>query len=126
MILLRFSRLTAAFVLLAASLPAVQRDQPPPPVQDPAPDAAPEHVEPKQMFFAGQVTALDPDHITVSRTLVGKAPETRTFSIDKKTKVSKSVHVKSRVTVRFRHDTTEDVALEVQVHPPGHPAHSSG
>jgi len=69
----------------------------------------------KPQYFSGSVTDYDPKHITVSRTLVGKSPETRTFQITATTKVSRSLRVKTRVTVRFQHLPEGDVALEVQV-----------
>ncbi|HTU48309.1 MAG TPA: hypothetical protein VMF91_24835 [Bryobacteraceae bacterium] len=72
---------------------------------------------PKPQFFGGTVTELDAQHISVSRTSPGKAPEHRTFLIDKKTKMSKSVKVKSRVTVRYRHMPEGDIALEIQIRP---------
>jgi hypothetical protein len=80
--------------------------------QNPAPAPAP-----RPQFFAGTVTALDPQHITVSRTLIGRSPEKRTFLIGPKTKMSKSLRVKSRVTVRYVHLPEGDVALEIQLHP---------
>jgi hypothetical protein len=72
---------------------------------------------PKPQFFGGTVTALDAEHISVSRTSPGKAPERRTFLITAKTKMSKSVKVKARVTVRYRHMPEGDVALEIQLRP---------
>lgn len=71
---------------------------------------------PKPQFFSGTVTTLDKEHITVSRVLVGKAPETRTFAIKPTTKVAKSVKAKAKVTVRYRHENDDgDVALEIQI-----------
>jgi hypothetical protein len=72
---------------------------------------------PKPQFFGGTVTDLDAQHITVSRTSPGKSPEHRTFLIDGKTKMNKSVKVKARVTVRYRHMPEGDVALEIQIRP---------
>ena len=113
-----------AALLLVLSLAAQETDPVPPPAANTpgtsdtpgSPDTIPNHPLTKAQFFAGTVTALDEMHITVSRTLVGHAPESRNFSITKKTKLSKSVRVKSRVTVRFRREAEEDVALEIQVH----------
>lgn len=118
----RILRLTAASVLFAAGLAAQEQDEPP--FASPEPPQG--RVTAHQGFFAGQVTSLDPEHITVSRTLVGRSPESRTFSISKKTKLSKSVRVKSRVTVRFRHESDEDMALEIQVHTQPRSTHSTG
>ncbi|MCU1295471.1 MAG: hypothetical protein JWP08_4321 [Bryobacterales bacterium] len=70
----------------------------------------------KAQFFSGTVTTLDKEHITVSRVLVGKPPETRTFAIKPTTKVAKSVKAKIKVTVRYQHDEDDgDVALEIQL-----------
>lgn len=72
----------------------------------------------KPQFFAGAVTELDESHIKVSRKLVGRSPESRTFAIDSKTKMNKTaIKVKGRVTVRYRHIPEGDLALEVQVRP---------
>jgi hypothetical protein len=87
--------------------------------QDPGPDPAnpaSNSQSSKPQFFSGTVTTLDHEHITVSRSLVGKPPETRTFVITPNTKVAKSVKAKARVTVRYEHEEEEgDVALEIQI-----------
>jgi hypothetical protein len=72
---------------------------------------------PKAQFFGGTVTQLDASHITISRTPAGKPPEHRTFLITAKTKITKSVKLRSRVTVRYQHSADGDVALEVRLHP---------
>jgi hypothetical protein len=72
---------------------------------------------PKAQFFGGTVTALDGAHITISRSSPGKSPEHRTFLINVKTKISKAVKVKSRVTVRYRRLPEGDVALEILLRP---------
>lgn len=101
------SRLFAALVLLlGATVVLAQAPEPENPV--PPPPAKPQ-------YFSGSVVDFDPKHITVSRTLVGKGPETRTFQITPTTKVSRSLRVKTRVTVRYQHLPEGDVALEVQV-----------
>jgi len=74
---------------------------------------------PRPQFFAGTVTGLDEQHVTISRALVGRAPETRTFQINGKTKWNKvALKVKARVTVRYQHLPEGDLALEIQIHPP--------
>jgi hypothetical protein len=76
----------------------------------------------KPQFFAGAVTELDESHIKVSRKLVGRSLESRTFLIDSKTKMNKNtIKVKSRVTVRYRREPEGDLALEVQVRPAARP-----
>lgn len=78
--------------------------------------AAPSAPPTKPQFFSGIVTTLDKEHITVSRVLVGKPAETRTFAIKAGTKVSKSVKTKAKVTVRYQHEKDDgDVALEIQI-----------
>ena len=78
----------------------------------------------KPQFFAGAVTELDESHIKISRKLVGRSPESRTFVIDSKTKMNKTaIKVKSRVTVRYQHiPEGGDLALEVQVRPAARPS----
>ena len=71
----------------------------------------------KPQFFAGTVTDLTVQQITVSRTPVGRAPEKRTFVITPKTKLNKALKVKARVTVRYQHIAEADVALEVELQP---------
>lgn len=81
---------------------------------------------PKAQFFAGTVTELDAQHVRVSRTLVGHAPENRSFLINSNTKMNRAtVKVKSRVTVRYRRLPEGDVALEVQLRPSTHQPRSS-
>lgn len=97
--------LLAGAALLQGQNTAVVHDQPAPAAQSPKPQ-----------FFSGTVTTLDSEHIIVSRVLVGKSPETRTFVIKPSTKLSKSVKEKSKVTVRYQHDEDDgDIALEIQV-----------
>jgi hypothetical protein len=101
--------LSAALMLAQTpeTQPPAQQPETPPPVVEPAP---------KSQFFAGTVTNLDHDHVTVSRTLVGRAPETRTFLIKPETKLSKSLRQKLRVTVRYKKLAEGDVALEIRIH----------
>ncbi len=75
----------------------------------------------KPQFFAGAVTELDESHIKVSRKLVGRSPESRTFIVDGKTKMNAAIRVKSRVTVRYQRGPGGDLALEVQVRPASRP-----
>ncbi len=61
-------------------------------------------VQPRDQYFSGTVTAITDTQITVSRTVLGKEPEIRTFSITPDTRVEGKPRVKSRVTVRFDGD----------------------
>ncbi len=76
-------------------------------------------------FFAGTVIALSPGRITVARTTVGRPPEKRNFLINAATKLSRSLSVRSRVTVRYRRLPEGDVALEIRVHTQSKPARPS-
>lgn len=130
------ARLTLALVLSSVSaLPQAPESstQPPPgassapenaptppdttsaPANTPAP--APAQPPPKHLLFGGTVTQLDSQRITVSRTLPGKSPEHRTFLINAKTRMSRAIKLRSRVTVRYRHQPEGDVALEIQLRP---------
>lgn len=81
------------------------------------PQAPPTQSGPKHLLFGGTVTQLDSGHITVSRTLPGRIPEHRTFLITARTRISRAIKLRSRVTVRYRHLPDGDVALEVQLRP---------
>jgi hypothetical protein len=80
---------------------------------------------PKPQFFAGIVTDLSSERVTVSRSLFGRPPEKRTFLIGPKTKLNRPLKMKARVTVRYRHLPEGDVALEVQVRSPARPPRPS-
>jgi len=83
--------------------------------QSPKP-SAPTGPAPRPQFFAGTVTAMDDQHITVSRSLVGRAPESRTFLINADTTLNRTaLRIKSRVTVRYQRRPDGDVALEIQI-----------
>lgn len=58
---------------------------------------------------------MDHEHITVSRTSVGKPAVSRSFLIKPTTKLSRSLKVAAKVTVRYQHEDDGDVALEVQI-----------
>jgi len=75
----------------------------------------------KPQFFAGEVVEADAEHVKVSRNLLGRAPETRVFVLDGKTKTPKGgIKSKSRVTVRYEHLPEHDLALEIQVRSMSH------
>ena len=81
-------------------------------------EAPPETATAKSEFFAGTLTTVDAEHIIVSRRLVGKAPESRTFLMQSKTKTNRALKPKQRVTVRYQHLPEGDIALEVLVRQP--------
>jgi hypothetical protein len=73
---------------------------------------------PRPQFFAGTVVELDANHIKVTRTLVGRPTESRSFVINPATKMNKNViKVHSRVTVRYKRLPEGDLALEIQLRP---------
>jgi hypothetical protein len=85
--------------------------------QDPSTPPKP----PKPQFFAGQVIEVDAEHVKVTRTSVGRPPETHIFALDTKTKTPKGgIKAKTRVTVRYEHWPERDLALEIQVRPSNH------
>jgi hypothetical protein len=71
-----------------------------------------------QEFFAGVVSHIDAKRINVSRTLVGRSPESHAFVIDPSTKMPKGIKNRTRVTVRYEHRPEGDFALEIQIRPP--------
>ena len=79
--------------------------------------ASQEAPEPSQErpFFSGVVTALAADRLSVSRTILGKADEQRTFVITSSTRVEGKLKVKSRVTVQFAAGEDGDVAVSIVV-----------
>lgn len=106
----------AAFVFLACGLigAAVQNSASAGPSAQPAPSPA----APRAQFFAGTVVELDATHIKVTRTLVGRPTESRSFALGPTTKLNKAViKLHSRVTVRYKRMPEGDVALEIQPPP---------
>jgi len=73
---------------------------------------------PRPQFFAGTVVELDASHIKVTRSLVGRPTESRSFAINPATKMNKAaIKLHNRVTVRYKHLEQGDVALEIQPRP---------
>jgi len=60
-------------------------------------------------IYSGTVTASSADSLAVLRKVSGRPDETRTFLIDKDTKIEGKLKVSARVTVRF--STAADGAL---------------
>jgi len=105
---LKIVRLCAVLVLWSLPTWAQAPENPTPAPQPP----------PKPQFFAGTVTALNAQQITVSRTPVGHSTERRTFLINVGTKMNKAVlKLRSRVTVKYQHLDQGDVALEIHLQP---------
>ena len=72
-------------------------------------------------FFSGTVVDLPEGRITVSRTVLGKAPESRTFIITADTKVEGSLKTDARVTVGFKSGEEGDIAVRIIVRPSNPP-----
>jgi hypothetical protein len=94
-----------AVLLLATFVPSVARSQD---------DLSQAKLE-AEGFFSGNVVEVAADRVVVSRTLLGKASEKRTFKITQATKVEGKIKQKSRVTVRYTPGGEGDVALSILV-----------
>lgn len=70
---------------------------------------------PQDAFYSGTVSELSADKITVSKTILGKPAEKRTFAINQATKIQGKLKVKARVTVRFVATDDGDVATSILV-----------
>jgi hypothetical protein len=67
--------------------------------------------------FAGPVIELSPDKITVSRSILGKQPEKRTFLIKPDTQIEGKLRTKVKVTVGFVSTDDGDIARLIVVRP---------
>jgi hypothetical protein len=109
---MRKIRLALGALLLGAVLAASQNSTGGPSPAQTVP------VPPRAQFFAGTIVEFDATHIKVSRTLVGRPTESRSFSVTPGTKMNKSViKLHSRVTVRYKRLPEGDTALEIQPRP---------
>ncbi|MBS1876319.1 MAG: hypothetical protein JSU00_24100 [Acidobacteria bacterium] len=98
--------------LLTAPVAVCVQDPAAPPSAD-SPQTAPEN----DGFFSGNVVELTSDRVSVTRTILNKRPEKRSFRINAGTKVEGKLKVKSRVTVRYAPEDDGDVALSILVRP---------
>ena len=64
-------------------------------------------------FYSGTVSEVPEGKVTVVRTLMGKAPETRTFIINPETKIEGRLRPKVRVTVGYRTTDEGEVAVRI-------------
>ena len=62
-------------------------------------------------FFSGVVAEMTAEKVTVSRVILGKDPEKRTFVINGETKIEGKLKNKSRVTVRFAGETAVSIVV---------------
>lgn len=87
--------------------------------QELAPHNSAPPVEPAyEDTFSGPVVELQPDRVTVIRTILGKPPEKRTFLIRPETKIEGKLKVKVKVTVGFAATEDGDVARLIVVRAP--------
>lgn len=101
-ILARWQAVLTVWLMMLAGFARAGQDAPnPPPAQ---PDT----------FFAGSVTLITPEKVSVSRKVSGKT-ENRTFRLTPATKVEGKLKVKVRVTVRYSSDETGDTATLIVV-----------
>ncbi len=81
-----------------------------------APQENPDTANQGRPYFSGVVTQLATDRLSVSRTILGKASEQRTFRITSETRVEGKLKMKSRVTVQFASaEEGGDVAVSIVV-----------
>jgi len=80
-----------------------------------AQDTATSEQQPKNDFFSGVITVLDTERITVSKTVLGKNSDARTFLITKETRIEGKLRLKARVTVRYTHDEEGNRAVHIIV-----------
>jgi hypothetical protein len=62
-------------------------------------------------FFSGVVAEITAEKVTVSRVILGKDPEKRTFTINTDTKIEGKLKNKSRVTVRFAGEAAVSIVV---------------
>ncbi len=75
----------------------------------------PPAVEPVQEFFSGTILDASESRISVSRTVLGRPPETREFVINADTKIEGKIRSKARVTVGFKATPEGDIAIRIIV-----------
>lgn len=76
---------------------------------------APPNGEANYEFVSGTIVDLPPGKISVDRSVLGKASETRTFLITSETKVEGRLRTRARVTVGFKPSDDGDVAVRIIV-----------
>jgi len=110
-----------ALVLCAGVCPA-QNPEAGTGTSPPATSTVPPAPAPRPQYFAGTLVSITHDQITVSRTLVGHPPDTRTFQLTPKTRLNRAnCKLNAKVTVRYQHLPEGNIALQVLVHPSSKP-----
>jgi len=103
-------RFGLAIFLLLASL-ALAQDS------DPKPDGT-KAEPPYDETFSGPVVEITASKIVVSRSILGKPPEKRTFAIKVDTRIEGKLRVRAKVTVGFVTNDEGDVARLIVVRGP--------
>src|SRR3982751_5830941 len=99
------------WLLSSVLLIALTRSIPAAPAHTQEPQQSTE--EPSQEFYSGVVSEVSDGKVTVVRSLMGKAPETRTFLLNTETKIEGKLRAKVRVTVGYK--TTDDGEVAVRI-----------
>lgn len=103
----------ARLVLLAGGLtvsPAIA-------AQETSPKAQENPSEPQYEAFSGLILETSAEKITVSRSILGKPAEKRTFLIKPDTKIEGKLRVKAKVTVGYVSSDEGDIARLIVVRP---------
>ena len=77
--------------------------------------AAPPQAKAKNETFSGHIVELQPDKLTVSRSILGGQAEKRIFLIRAATKIKGKLRMKAKVTVGFTTTDDGDVARMIVV-----------
>lgn len=101
----------ARIVLLTAGLAAAGGSA----AQETLPKAQENSTEPEYQAFSGPIVELTAEKITVSRSILGKPAEKRTFLIKPDTKIEGKLKVKTKVTVGFVSSDEGDIARLIVV-----------
>ena len=96
---------------LAAATAGVAQEAPPPKSDAPASEP---HFE---STFSGPIVELESDRITVSRSILGKPAERKSFWIKSDTRIEGKLRVKVKVTVGFVSTDEGDIARLIVVRP---------
>jgi hypothetical protein len=96
------SLVKTGFIVLGMAYPYVGKSQELPPDKQVAPKAEPNYAD----TFSGPIIELSSERITVSRSVLGKPAEKKSFWIKPDTRVEGKLHVRVKVTVGF--DTTDE------------------
>jgi len=83
--------------------------------QDSSLKPVPSQSEHADSFFSGTVVELASNKLTVSRTVLGKPAEKRSFVLNGGTKVEGKLATRTRVTVRYTGSEQGNIALSILV-----------